>query len=442
MKWVTDRFRHAASPDWLPPTADELQRHFDEHYLTLVPPQTLIDTLRSVAPRFQHDLVVAEAHDDRLRAEIFDLRIEAAAQPDPPHLLTALRIYPAAPAVSDRRTSAPPTHVFGDVPADEVEIAAESFTELGLVGLSLAGGTRASNGSWAAALGWANLDRPEIVRTDHRFAAHGISKLITATAVLRLVAQGLVDLDRPANDYLHQVTLSDDGATVRALLTHTAGVSSPSIHFAERVPDQATILGPIVACTGERTFAPSNAGYAVLGQLIADTTGIEYSKSASHLVLEPLSMLSSDFPTLWPRARAASGYQLNDDGTFDPAEPELSTMPAAGGLWTTASDLVRFGLGWSTILPDELAAEAIRPQIEPTSIGAVIGLGWLINPSKHIYGHPGAGPGGAASLIVQTDTGTATAVMTNRMISVEPINARLTRPIAPTSKEGRRGTRR
>ena len=124
-------------------------------------------------------------------------------------------MYPLGQRVTDTRAAAPPTRTAGDVPARAVTVAAESVTELGLVGLVLAGATRATDPAhrplWTAARGWADLDRPETLRTDHRFPAYGVTKLITSTAVLRLVAEGRVSLDGPANEHLRAVRLADDG---------------------------------------------------------------------------------------------------------------------------------------------------------------------------------------------------------------------------------------
>jgi hypothetical protein len=53
-------------------------------------------------------------------------------------------------------------------------------------------------------------------------------------------------------------------------------------------------------------------------------------------------------------------------------------FPAAGGLWTTAADLARFGLGWSSLLPRPMAAQALRPHVRLPS-GVSAGLGWMVN---------------------------------------------------------------
>jgi CubicO group peptidase (beta-lactamase class C family) len=103
-------------------------------------------------------------------------------------------------------------------------------------------------------------------------------------------------------------------------------------------------------------------------------------------------MASSSFPASWPEAGAVTGYRVAGDGTFEPAPAEVSTLPAAGGLWATAPDLVRFGLGWASLLPGELAREAIRAHATQRAGGPEVGLGWLLNRPKDVSGQVGGGP--------------------------------------------------
>jgi CubicO group peptidase (beta-lactamase class C family) len=106
-----------------------------------------------------------------------------------------------------------------------------------------------------------------------------VTKLITSTAVLRLAAEGRIGLDDPANEHLRTIRLADGTVTVRELLSHTGGVDSPTELFADSVPDLVTLTGPVVGCDGPRgTFAYSNGGYAMLGQLVADVTGSSYQE--------------------------------------------------------------------------------------------------------------------------------------------------------------------
>ena len=114
---------------------------------------------------------------------------------------------------------------------------------------------------------------------------------------------------------------------------------------------------------------------------------------------------------------------------FEPAPAQICAIPAAGGLWATGADLVRFGLAWASLLPAELAREALRPHAARDSTGAQIGLGWLLNQPKDVCGHAGDGRGAASSLIIRLSSGQASVAMTNRLVPIEPVNVRLIGPI-------------
>jgi CubicO group peptidase (beta-lactamase class C family) len=454
-RWVISRFGEAGTPGWTAPGDGELGEHFDAQFLRLVPPETLVSTLAGTAPGLRAELVTTLETPLRLRGQIGGLQLEAVVAADPPHRLTGLRLFPLGERVTDPRVAAPSTRTSGAVPAAAAAVAEESFAGLGLPGLVLAGAparARAGDGSgWVAARGWASLDGASLdgasldrasldrashdgcvpLTPDHRFPAYSVTKLITATVVLRLAADGQIGLDDPAAAHLRTVRPADETVTVRDLLTHTAGVQNPAEMFADHVPDLVTLVGPVVASAGPRgTFSYSNGGYGLLGQLIADVTGGTYPEAATQMVLGPLGMSCSWFPASWPAMGAVTGYHLAGDGSFETAPARICTVPAAGGLWTTGADLVRFGLSWASLLPPGLAREALRPQADRDSTGAQMGLGWLLNEPKDVGGHAGGGPGAASSLIVRLSTGQPGVALANRLVPIEPVNARLVRAFA------------
>src|SRR6266508_1924248 len=332
VRWVIARFRDAGQPAWAAPDDDELRQHFDDQLLTAVPAGELIVAITSVAADLREEPIVVGQAPLSARVRIAGLEVFASVEADPPHRLTGLQAFPTGRRITDTRVAAPPpARTLGEVPAEMAGVA---------------------DGAVAA--------------------------LVTATAVLRLIADGRFGLDTPANDCLRAVRLADDTITVRELLSHTAGVGSPTPAelSADTVPDLATLAGPVIAWGGTRgVVRPSNGGYAVLGQLIADVTGSPYADAVTRLVLEPLGMSGSWFPTrtadLGPDA--VTGYNLTPEGAFVPVPAWVSTIPAVGGLWATAADLVRLGAGWSSLLPGTLARERSRrrPPRNPADLGWV-----------------------------------------------------------------------
>jgi CubicO group peptidase (beta-lactamase class C family) len=431
VRWVFGRYGEAGAPGWTAPDRDELSEHVTEHFLSLVPPETAAAVMRSVAPKLREDLVVIDAGPLHLRAKVADLRVEAAVEPTAPHRLTSLGVSPGGAPATDPRVAQPPAASSGPVPEPVPGFVEDTYAELGLVGLTAAGdwdGAPAGE-AWACSRGWADLERNVPLDSGHRFPALTITTLVTSTAVLCLVAQGAVALDDPVNRHLRSLRLADDAVTVRELLSHTAGVDSPSSVWAEAVADVTEGLGPVVGCSGPRgEFAVSYGGYAVLGQLITDLTGTPFAQAATRLVLEPLGMADSWFPVQAPVSPdAAHGYRLERDGSFVPEPPPVFALQSAGGLWSTGPDLVRFGSGWRTLLPGELAEQALRPHARQFDSHADMGLGWLLNRPEDMAGHAGAGPGSSASLITRPSTGRTSVVLTSRQVLVEPANVRLIR---------------
>jgi CubicO group peptidase (beta-lactamase class C family) len=262
----------------------------------------------------------------------------------------------------------------------------------------------------------------------------GVTALVTAVAVLRLVAEGRIGLDDPVNDHLRAVRLADGAVTVREVLSHTGGVDSPLDLYADQVPGLAAVMGPVISCAGPRgSVRPSNGGYGVLGQLIADVTGLPYATAAARLVLDPLGLRDSRFP-----ARAAdigpgavTCYAATADGAFEPFGARVCTIQAVGGLWSTGADLVRLGTEWPSLLPAALAREALTPQTGPGPGGVRVGFGWLLPPGapgdqrNRTALHSGGGLDSVAVLRTRARDRRTYVLLTSRAITVESLDDRL-----------------
>ena len=453
LHWVISRFSAADAPGWTAPGEDELRQHFDDRFLAVLPPGALVEQVSKMAADLRAELVVLSAAPLEAVVQLAGLRYFAVADAAPPHRLAGLRGFPLGDRITDPRVKAPPSaRTLGEPPGEVAGLAEEAYAELGLAALVLAGG-EPGRAPWVVATGHANLGganlgganlggptwagptwagptRPEPLEAGHRFSVPGVTAMVTATAVLRLVADGRIGLDAPANDHLRAVRLADDSVTVRELLSHTGGVDNPVPVFGDSIPDLATLMGAVISCDGPRgTVQPSNGGYAVLGQLIADVTGQPYARVAARLVLDPLGMRDSRFPDspadIGPGA--VTGYTVTADGALEPAPRQVSTVPAIAGLWSTGADLVRLGTGWSSLLPAALAREALTVQAGPGPGGLRTGLGWLLTPSDQTAVHGGAGPDAVALLRSRIRDGRTHVVLTSRMITVESIDNRLLR---------------
>src|SRR5262245_42703805 len=110
---------------------------------------------------------------------------------------------------------------------------AEARERHGTPGASIA--VLTSEGVSSAASGLLNIATGVDATTDSLFQIGSITKVWTATLVLQLVDEGLLDLDAPIRTYLPDFRVADEetsrGVSARHLLTHTSGIDGD--HFAD-----------------------------------------------------------------------------------------------------------------------------------------------------------------------------------------------------------------
>jgi CubicO group peptidase (beta-lactamase class C family) len=248
-----------------------------------------------------------------------------------------------------------------------------------------------------------------------------LSKAFTATAVMQLVEQGKIDLDKDINEYLdfRIPPAFDKPVTMRNLLSHTSGFEETSYkHY--RPP---LSLHDHVAMVPDRVFPPgrfpaySNYGLNLAGYIVQRVSGESIDDYIERHLLQPLGMEHSAFRLTLPdslRALEAKSYALASTG--EPYNPELiaEMMPAeapASGLATTAHDMTRFmlahlGQGTPILAPTTLALmhESLflpMPGTQP------IALGLFRNDynGRKAIGHSGDGEGQHADMKVLPELG-------------------------------------
>lgn len=214
---------------------------------------------------------------------------------------------------------------------------------------------------WARAFGVSALGG-EPVNTKTLFGAASISKPLTALGVLKLVEEGKIDLDADVNRYLKRWKVPDNQfttdkkVTVKELLNHTSGIGTHNgeiydphlplptlLDLLDGKPPAKTPAVRVEAIPGTK-FAYANGGYLVLSLLIEDVNGEPFAKYMKHTILDPIGMEDSTFDNPLPSTfvkRAATAYW--GDGT-SPIPPSKFVEPnlAAGGLWSTPTDLAKF----------------------------------------------------------------------------------------------------
>ncbi len=216
--------------------------------------------------------------------------------------------------------------------------------------------------------GSANLewDVPNTPATKFRLGS--ITKQFTAAAILLLAERGKLTLDDPIRKHVPDAPAAWDAITIFHLLTHTSGIpnftSLPDYKTLklEDTPVAKTIVSvrdkPLEFVPGER-MSYSNSGYLVLGYVIERVTGASYEKFVTDNIFTPLGMKDSGYDSnAAVIARRASGYMPSPNGPVNAGFVHMSIPHAAGALYSTTGDLLRWeqGLfGGKVISPASLA---------------------------------------------------------------------------------------
>lgn len=252
---------------------------------------------------------------------------------------------------------------------------------------------RARSGVPAVTAGLLVGDRVELaaagpVEAETPFRIASITKWFTAS-----LAALVLDLDEPLGSF---------GASPGRLLSHTAGLRPNS---RELLPEACRDL-----------WSYSNAGYVLAGQACAEAAGTSYSRAVQERLLQPLGLESTSFE----RPDGAAPGHVPDSAKGHRPAPEVvypESRRAAGGLWSTVGDLLRFAahqlggpgpLSWAQL-------EAVRePRAE--ALGGRYCLGcWsrTLVGGRPAFDHEGSVGGYQSLLLLVPEEKTALAVLTN-----------------------------
>lgn len=257
------------------------------------------------------------------------------------------------------------------------------------------------------------------------YALASVTKVLTATAVMRLVEDGRIDLTASVQTYLPEYADRPFAqVTIAQLLSHTGGVPSllkddqglgdePLDFDALALPTSTSALidqfsaAPLLFEPGAR-YSYSNSGYILLGRVIEIVTGTPYYDALDALVLAPAGVsdefcLCRELPG-YPNATAFE--RRGDSFTPAPVIDPSQTFSAAGVRATPEGLLL-----WSEAL---MSGGILRPEtlermwtpVAPTrNPGESFALGWLVRDVDGVrqVAHDGTMPG-VVSYLVLTPT--------------------------------------
>ncbi len=298
--------------------------------------------------------------------------------------------------------------------------------ELGVPGVAV--GVTHGDHEDIAGFGVTSVENPLPVDGDTLCQIGSITKTFTATAAMRLVEEGRLDLDAPVRRYLPELRLADEtvaaAVTMRHLLTHTGGwvgdyfdpIGPGDDALAQMVArldilEQLTPLGEV--------WSYNNAGFYIAGRVIELVVGKPYEHALRELVLDPLGLERSFF---FAEDVITHRFAVGHDRSGAVARPWAIGRPSAavGGLVMSVRELLRYArlqFGDHDLL-SSASLEAMR--VPEADLGGAhgadaMGLAWFLFElgGRSFLMHGGTTNGQQALLVVAPEERFALAVLAN-----------------------------
>jgi CubicO group peptidase (beta-lactamase class C family) len=289
---------------------------------------------------------------------------------------------------------------------------------------------------WAQGYGVKDITTGEPVDPETLFQAASISKPVAAMAALKLVEQGVLDLDAPVNQYLKSWKLPENRfttgmpVTLRHLLTHTGGLTVHGFPgYALDAPLATTV--EVLDGSGAANTDPirvdtvpgslwrySGGGYTIMQQLLVDVTGKPFPELMRELVLDPAEMALSSYAQPLPpeKEEYAASAHMSDGSTGD-GKWHLYPEMAAAGLWTNPTELGRLALHVQAASRGEpghlLSPKMTQAQLTPGLGGYGLGFAVRGEGSSARFTHGGSNYGFKALFLAFVEGGRGVFIMTN-----------------------------
>ena len=200
--------------------------------------------------------------------------------------------------------------------------------------------------------GLRDLETNAPVDTSSVFRIASMTKSFTALSILRLRDEGKLSLDDPAEKYVPELkslkypTSDSPKITIRFLLSHSTGFPEDNPWGDQQLADTDEQLSQMLrrgfpfSTSPGTSYEYSNLGFAILGRIVANVSGMPYARYVRQNVLLPLGMTSTTLERAQvPANRLAHGYRLQDGRWLE--EPQLpdGAFGSMGGMLTSVSDL-------------------------------------------------------------------------------------------------------
>jgi len=279
----------------------------------------------------------------------------------------------------------------------------------------------------------AGSDQP--VKADTLFQAGAISQAVTALAAMKIYQDQQLDPDSNINDQLKSwrldagVHASRQKATLRKLLSHTAGTNVPGYDGypqGEALPGLRQILSNtgnsrpagVIINSESGIYRYSAGGYSVVQQALVDITKSPFEALMLDNVLTPLAMQNSTFSQ--PLSTALSGGASaghDSSGAILPGRFYNYPEKAASGMWSTASDLAKFVIELQRAANGQsrtgLEQETALELLQPVQMSYGLGLDIVNKGNSTYFNSGGTSKGFQAALQAHSSLGMGVVIMTN-----------------------------
>ncbi|MFS8097209.1 serine hydrolase [Lentzea alba] len=271
------------------------------------------------------------------------------------------------------------------------------------------------------------------VTNDSVFQIGSISKVWTATVVMQLVDEGLLDLDAPIADVLPELKLADpvvaQKVTMRHLLTHTSGIDGDIFTDTGRGDDCVERYVELLADAKQNhplgaTFSYCNSGFTLAGRVIEKLTGKSWDAAMREKLFTPLGLThTGTLPEEALLHRAAVGHATKDgEQVPTPVWMLPRSVGPAGTIFASTTDVLAFArmhLDSGADVLSEASAKAMTEKQtdvpDPNALGDSWGLGWIRFgwDGQRLIGHDGNTIGQSAFLRILPEQRLAVTLLTN-----------------------------
>ena len=344
----------------------------------------------------------------------------------------ALTLTIVATAVTTIAASAPTISIQPDQPFEQLAVLiTEKMKEHAIPGVAF--GILMNGRVTARGFGVTNVDNPQEMTPDTVFPIASISKTVTATAIMRLVEQGKLDLDAPVVKYLPDFKVQNETATreirIWHLLTHTPGFEG-QVSGADRGAESLTLFArtrgemPQLAPPGQ-VWSYNNAGFTIAGRVIEVASGQTIHNAIRSLVFQPIGLTRAFTRTEEAVTyRFAAAHRTGRGGAFTVARPiSRSATVTAGGVWMSVADILAYakfhlgdgiGADGKPVLTRATLELMRTPRVRKVGTDDEMGLGWHLRKVGGVMTASHGGTLGHISLLeLVPERNLAFAILTN-----------------------------